>query len=203
MSTLLCMLRHAQTCHNLEKRIQGQNDSPLSPHGETQADAWGPLLAPWNFSRIVSSSLGRAMETARRCNAVLQLPLETDHRLQEQDWGQWVGCRIVDLRQKYRDLLCTQERSGWDFTPPGGESRRQLLDRAVACLQDTAARHPEQRLLLVSHNGLMRALAFHLLGIDYLPGAPDPLTRGRLLCIRAESGKLTLLDPARHLEAPL
>lgn len=202
MSALFCLLRHGQTLWNRDKRIQGQSESPLSEKGRAQADAWGAQLAAWNLSRVVASPLGRAQQTAERCNAALGLPLQLDSRLMEQDWGAWVGRRIVDIRQEERELLRHQEARGWDFTPPGGESRTQLLRRAMDCLQDLARTCPGERLLLVSHNGVLRALALHLLGSDYLPGTPDPVARGRLLCIRAHGHGLELLDPARDLEAP-
>lgn len=203
MSCLICLLRHGETLWNREKRIQGQSESPLSPTGEDQARSWGPPLLDWNFTRVYSSTLGRAVHTAELVNEVLNLPLSQDGRLCEQDWGHWVGRSVRDLRSGNPAMLEQEESKGWDFRPPGGESRRELLQRGLEAVRDLVCEHPGERVLLVSHNGMLRALALYLQGSDYLPGTPDPVKRGKLLCIAAKGGALDLLDPARDLEAPL
>lgn len=200
MNTLLCLLRHGETLWNREKLIQGQSESPLSPLGREQALSWGVPLLAWNFTRILTSTLGRALETAALCNQALHLPRQQDPRLCEQNWGNWVGLSIRELRDHDPEFLAREEAKGWGFRPPGGESRTEVLERAQAALLDAAKAHPGERVLVVSHNGVLRALARHLLGSDYMPGSSDPVERGKLLCLACDGRKLRLLAPAQPLE---
>lgn len=209
-ATLFGMLRHGETEWNRAKRIQGQSESPLTEKGRNDAMGWGQALAAWGFTRIVASDLERAVETATCCNQALHLPLEQDHRLREQDWGRWVGMLIRDIRSKYPVNLADQERKGWDFTPPEGENRRQVLARTLECIAALARTYPGERILLVSHKGVLRTMAHHLLHSDYTPeslGGVDPVARGKLLlltCTDADTENgLSLLASAHPLEKPI
>jgi broad specificity phosphatase PhoE len=174
-NTLLGLMRHGQTLANQAKVIQGQTDSPLSPEGEAMAEKWGRVLAGWGWQRIVSSDLGRAVNTARIVNQCLgDLPHELDHRLREQNWGEWTGGKVEELRKTEPELE-RQEGLGWDFTPPGGESRKRILDRAKEALLDAAGRYPKERILVVSHFGILSCLTQYLMGYDFMPGSSYPL----------------------------
>ena len=125
-NTRFGLIRHAQTVWNREKRIQGQSDSPLSEQGRRQAAAWGHDLKRFAWSRILASDAGRALATAERINASLQVPLTTDARLREQDWGQWEGITIPRIEAEQSPALTAQVNAGWDFCPPQGEDRRSV-----------------------------------------------------------------------------
>ena len=168
--TIFGLMRHGQTLANRDKMIQGQTESPLSPHGLSQAEDWGAALVGRGFERILTSDLGRAMETARIINRHLGgLPTEQDPGLREQDWGRWTGLSIPELRDNDPELA-RQEARGWDFQPPGGESRRQMLARAMAALERAASGHPGGRILVVCHMGVINCLMSHLNRQNYAPG---------------------------------
>ena len=63
--TRLVFIRHGQTLWNMDGRVMGQLDSPLSPLGERQARAVAERLAREPFDFLYSSDLGRAVQTAR------------------------------------------------------------------------------------------------------------------------------------------
>ena len=130
------LIRHAKTLWNLEKRIQGQQDSPLSQDGKKMAADWGPLLATVKWDRIICSDLERAHHTAEIINRDMQLPIVSDRRLREQDWGGWCGQTLKEVKKKYSEPLHREVRSGWDFRPPGGESRSEVLGRSKSALAD-------------------------------------------------------------------
>ena len=67
------LIRHAQTLWNLEKKIQGHSDSPLTAAGERQAARWGQLLKPCAWDRIIASDAGRAHQTAKLINDILNV----------------------------------------------------------------------------------------------------------------------------------
>jgi probable phosphoglycerate mutase len=60
------LIRHAETVWNREKKIQGQTDSALTRRGISQAEKWGRVLNEISWDRIMTSDIGRAVETAGR-----------------------------------------------------------------------------------------------------------------------------------------
>ena len=161
-TTTCFIMRHAPTEWNGAGRIQGQADSPLTPIGKTWAACWGSQLSDLGLQRILSSDTGRAVATARHINQTLQLPLSHDPRLREQDWGQWTGQTMADIRTTQRDLFRQQENRGWSFCPPGGEERLAVLTRSLDALRETGRRWPHERLLVVTHEGVLKCLVYHL-----------------------------------------
>ena len=174
------LMRHAETLWNQEKKIQGQNDSPLTINGKNQADRWGLILKSYSWDRILASDTGRAVETAKRVNATLKILLVTDSRLREQDWGDWVGKTISQIKVEQPSILAEQETAGWNFCPPGGEDRKSVLARSRQALQEAAAKWPGENLLVVTHEGVIKGLVYHLSGRKYLPTEPRILKSYRL-----------------------
>jgi len=179
-TTCFGLLRHAETVFNREKRIQGHGDSPLTPEGRRQAAQWARVLAAFDWNRMLVSDLGRAVLTAEIINAHLNLPLVPDARLREQDWGRWSGRRIARIRRQEPEMLAVQQNAGWDFCPPEGESRRAVLSRSRRALEEAAARWAGDRLLVVTHEGVVKCLLYHLLGRKFLPSEPAVIKSGYL-----------------------
>jgi probable phosphoglycerate mutase len=89
-----------------------------------------------------------------------------DARLREQDWGQWTGRTMAQIRTTHRELFTQQERRGWSFCPPGGEERLDVLARARDALREAGRAWPQERLLVISHEGVLKCLIYHLAIID-------------------------------------
>ncbi len=183
-ATNFALIRHATTEWNKLKRIQGRLDSILAPEGEEQARQWAEALsarqATSRFDRILVSSQGRAMQTANILNENLGLPLQTDQRLAEQDWGEWCGMTLNDIWASDRKRIEAQIDRGWDFNPPGGESRLDVFHRASEALREAAAETPGQTILVVTHMGVIFYLFVHLQGLEYSPQQPELRTPGAL-----------------------
>lgn len=190
-TTRFGLIRHAETVWNREKRIQGQQDSPLTPEGERMADSWGRLLGTLRWDRILSSDSGRAVATAVRINAHLKLPFDTHPRLRELDWGRWTTKTVAQLREEERELVAAQERAGWDFQPPEGESRRSQLERSRQALLEAARRWPGHTILVVTHEGVIKSLA-HFLAGAMAPTAAAGVQPYRLHWVSAADGRLSL-----------
>ncbi len=173
--TIFGLLRHAETQWNRDKRIQGQQDTPLTAAGRASASQWGQRLESLHWDHMLVSDLGRAGETADLINASIGLSVQTDARLREQDWGDWTAMAINDIKTGESDRLAVLEAAGWGFTPPGGESRRQVLTRAIKALQAAARSRPDQRILVICHEGVVKCLIYHLSGRRFLT------SEGRLL----------------------
>ncbi|WP_457574118.1 histidine phosphatase family protein [Desulfolithobacter sp.] len=192
--SILGLIRHARTLWNEERRIQGRLDSRLSTTGRHMARMWGRQLAGCPWDRILASDLGRARETAELVNATLGLKVDFDKRLREQDWGRWSGITLPELSTCFSDQVRVEEKKGWDFRPPGGESRREVLARTMAALKEAGERWPAQRILVVCHEGNIKCVLYHLLSRKFLPDEPR-LLRGyalHLLEYRRNKHKLVL-----------
>ena len=191
-TTRFGLIRHAQTVWNREKKIQGHSDSPLTADGERQASSWGQSLSQFPWDRILASDTGRALATAERINADLKIPLAIDSRLREQDWGQWVGKTVTQIEAEAPQVLDDQINAGWDFCPPGGESRHSVLKRSQKALQEAAERYPGDILLIVTHEGVIKSLIYHLCGRKFLPGEPVILKSNQLHWLVYNKNRLKL-----------
>lgn len=168
----LYLLRHGETAWNLERRMQGSKDSPLTPRGREQAAAMGRTLAielarepgPTLFLR---SPLGRARETALIVGRALGLdPAEwrDDIRLAELGYGQWDGFTWSEIEADHPDALARWRADPEGFCPPGGETHHDLRRRSAAFLAEIAA--SSVRTVVVGH-GVSGAVVRGLhLGLD-------------------------------------
>lgn len=174
------LIRHAQTVWNQEKKIQGHSDSPLTADGERQASSWGKILEQFAFNRLLTSDTGRALETAKKINAVLKIQLIIDPRLREQDWGHWVGKTTSQIQTEAPLALDGQINAGWGFCPPGGEDRRKVSARSQEALQEAAGKWPGDHFLVVTHEGVIKSIVYYLCGRKFLPSEPRLLKSYRL-----------------------
>ena len=164
------LIRHAETLWNRQNRIQGHGDSPLTARGKKDADGWGRRLSGIAWDRIVGSDLGRAVDTAAIINHHLQIPIETDPRLREQDWGEWSAKPADKIQYEELHKLDEAQRSGWQFCPPGGEDRISVWQRSHNALVDAARLWPGNTILVVTHEGVIKNLIYRLCNRLYAPG---------------------------------
>lgn len=192
MTTYFCM-RHGLTDWNREKKIQGQTDVDLTDEGRDMARRWGDSLVEDTFDCILTSGLKRAVETAEIINEKLGgLPVHADPRLAEQDWGEWTGVTKGDLEGQYAKQVRKQENKGFEFCPPGGESRDEVLMRACDAFLEFSEEHLEARVLVVTHSGVLKCLAYALSGMEYLPREQCPIEPYRLHRIEIFENEIAL-----------
>jgi probable phosphoglycerate mutase len=106
-------------------------------------------------------------------NESLEVPIDCDQRLREQDWGEWTGKTISQLKQEAPLLLTEQEKGGWNFCPPGGEDRLAVRDRSMKVIAGASEKWGGERILLVTHEGVIKCLLYSLCGRRFLPGEPE------------------------------
>ena len=187
MSARLALLRHAPTAWNLEKRLQGRADVPLSPEGRAQL-ARRRLPAPWDSWRALASPLGRCLETA----AALGLTVAVEPRLIEMDWGEYQGRTIDELRERHGVDFAANERRGLDLTPPGGESPRAVQARLAPLLAEIAA--AGRPTLAVTHRGVIRAIYARAADWDMTGEPPAALDLYALHVFVLEAGGAPRID---------
>ncbi len=163
---IIYLIRHGETDWNLQGRIQGTTDVPLNDTGRQQARAVGRYLADrQDFERMYTSGLTRAAATGEIIAEHVDTPMVRDDRLREMDFGAWEGLTADELEKEFPSAL-RRVRSDPVNTPrPGGESTAEACDRILECMEDIAE-ETDQRCLVVSHGGVLRALITHLLGMD-------------------------------------
>ena len=149
--TKLCLIRHGQTDWNLEGRYQGQSDVSLNATGRAQAQRISQILKQQPFAALYASDLARARETAEIIGEFCALPVRLDPRLREIHQGEWEGQLSTVLQTRYADLWQQRLSDPASARPPGGETIAQVAARAYAALDEIAARHVGQSVIIVSH----------------------------------------------------
>ena len=129
MAEAIFLLRHGETVWNLDRRIQGQLDAPLTRLGTEQAWAMGQtlreLLGGERPRTLQVSTLGRCRQSAALvCEAAGMAFSEAEFlpELMELHYGVWQGLRKPDLRRQQPELWARREADRWRFAPEGGES---------------------------------------------------------------------------------
>ena len=179
--TFLAMLRHGETQWSRERRIQGRTDIPLCDAGRVNIRR-SILPGEVKGMRVVSSPLARCVETA----ALLgfdQIALEP--RLAEMHWGEWEGRRLDDLRSELGEAMRVNEALGLDFSPPGGESPRKVLERVSVWLAEAAA--CDQSTLAIAHRGVIRVVFCAASGWDMRGRPPLKLDWNALHIFRLDA----------------
>ena len=162
--TPLALLRHADTAWSLAGRIQGRADVPLLPRASCRLpDACGGM-------RVVTSPLARCVQTAALLGAG---EAAREPRLMEMDWGSWQGETLSALRTALGQAMLENEARGLDFTPPGGESPRLVIQRLKTWLREIALAGVPT--LAVTHRGVIRAMLAEATGWDMRGKAPAKL----------------------------
>lgn len=163
----IVLVRHGVTEWNREGRFQGQLDPPLAEAGHREARllaeriAGDPLLRP---ARLISSSLGRATETARAIGEAVGVEVEADPRLMEIGQGDWEGRTHAQLEVDDRDRYLAWRSAAGIRQPPGGEPI-EAAARRVRSLLDDLQDNGAWPACLVSHGGTLRILAHALLDL--------------------------------------
>jgi probable phosphoglycerate mutase len=175
---MILLVRHGETASNAARVVQTP-ETPLSPRGLQQADRIAERLKSFSVSRILSSDLSRALETAQRVQAATGAPLALEPLLQERNFGDIRGTAYAKLGF---DLF------GPGYTPPGGESWEafhQRVDRAWARVR-AEAEASSGNLVVITHGLVLYSLALrHLV----LPGGGPP-------DMRLPNTALALIEPA-------
>jgi len=172
--TPVALLRHFPTDWNVEHRLQGRVDRPLTA-GSLAELARLALPAPWDAARIIASPLTRAVRTAE---ALTSGPVPTDPRLIELEWGQWEGKRGADLLADPNSGFRPVEDWGWECRPPGGESPQDAWDRVRPALAEIAA--DGRPTVLVIHRGLIRVILAKAWGWNFDRPEPFRIKKAKL-----------------------
>jgi alpha-ribazole phosphatase len=182
MTLRLDLLRHGETV--LGGGLRGSLDDALTDLGWQQMRAAVIEAGPWD--RIVSSPLQRCARFADELSAQLSLPLHLESDLQELHFGDWEGIGTAQLMETDAEGLGRFWENPYTFTPPNGEPVLAFSERVLGAVERLRDSRVGERILVVSHGGVMRLLLAQARG----------LPREQLLQVIVGHGGLFSLDVA-------
>jgi len=165
--TRVILVRHGQTTWNDGARFQGHQDSPLTETGVLQAEALGRRLTAEKIGAVYSSDLGRAMQTAGIIAALTRHQVMSDSRLREQCLGIFEGLNKDEIPNRYPEEWKRYSSRDPEYVVPGGESPRGRFELGRCCLEELSARHQGERIVVVTHGGLVQGMFRHVAGIPF------------------------------------
>ncbi|WP_458128236.1 alpha-ribazole phosphatase family protein [Pseudomonas sp. Z2-11] len=184
MTLRLDLLRHGET--ELGGGLRGSLDDALTPRGWEQMHAAVAAGGPWD--RLVSSPLQRCARFAEQLGARLGLPVELDKNLQELHFGAWEGRSAAALMETDAEALGRFWADPYGFTPPEGEPVLEFSARVLAALERLHQAYAGQRILLVSHGGVMRLLLARARGLPREQLLNVEVAHGALFSLSVASG---------------
>lgn len=183
--------RHGETEYNRQGRYQGRRDSALSALGRRQAAALAEKLAASAAVRVISSPLGRSIETARPIAERLGVTLELDDRLIEIAHGPWEGRLRVELEREDPTRIAMWRSEPQEVQFEGGESVRAVDARwrsfAAACPANLDA-------IVVTHDILVRLAILAATNRPFARLWDAPAENGAYALFEVENGEWRLLD---------
>jgi broad specificity phosphatase PhoE len=145
----LVVVRHGDTEWSETKRHTSHTDLPLLPSGVERARALAPVLAGFEFARVLSSPLQRAVQTAEL--AGFGDRIELTPALTEWDYGEYEGLTTPQIRE------IDPSWNLWLQGCPGGETPAEVSARVEVVIADAVTADGD--VLMFAHGHILRALA--------------------------------------------
>jgi broad specificity phosphatase PhoE len=206
--TEVYLIRHADALPGVEEVLPGDyDDQALTTKGRQQADALAERLRTIPLAAIYSSPILRAIQTAEPTARTHDLQVQIEPELREVQLGP-IGPDQADvppatvsevLQARLREIAVIALGTGDWSSIPGSELSAALRSRITAIVDTLAARHPGQRIAIVSHGGAINAYFAAMLGIprDYF--FPAANTSVSVVRIKGDRKLLFALNDINHL----
>ncbi len=163
-TTRILLVRHGHSQGNAERRFGGHSATPLSERGFVEAEATARALSTEGVTAIYSSDLLRAAQTAEPLARLCGLGVTTTEAFRERSVGRMEGLTFEQAAEEFPDEYAALLRRDFEHVLLGGESYRQMLDRAAASLDRAVREHRGGTIVVFSHTGTICILTLHLLG---------------------------------------
>ncbi len=160
----LYITRHGETEWNLEKRMQGWSDSPLTAKGIENARELGLRLKDTEFEAIYSSPIPRALLTAQTISAEREIPIVMDDKLREIHMGEWEGKDQSFLTETYAAEYSSFWKTPHLYTSATGENFKELQERVIEAVETIKTLHQKGNVLIVTHSIVIKALMAYFKG---------------------------------------
>lgn len=199
----LYLTRHGETEWNVEKRMQGWLDSPLTEKGKEDARRLGKRLEAVDLTAIYTSTSGRALETAKIVRGERLVPIYEDERLREISLGDWEG----KTHEQIKRLNAISFDQFWNaphlYAPTRGERFIDVQTRAFSAITDIVNRHRSGHVLIVTHGVALKTIVARLKQTPLSSLWEPPFMHGTsLTTVFVRDGRWELLSEAdvSHIE---
>ena len=165
----LYVARHGQTRFNAQNRVCGVTDLPLTQTGVVQAQNLAVRAKDKDIDVIIASPLIRAQQTAAEVSRQTGVPVITDSRITEQNYGIYEGADRKDS-----GFLANKRQFAVQY--PGGESMMQVAARVYPFIDEIKKKYPDKNVLLVCHGGVCRVIKTYfedMTNEEYFNYSPD------------------------------
>ena len=162
MNTIIYLTRHGQTLWNIEKRLQGRGNSPLTEDGIERAKEPRDRIKGMNIDVIYSSPIERALNTANIIKGDKNIEVITDDGLMEMCFGDYEGRRTDEVMK---------ENPSWDIglimkgntilSAPNGENLAEVRDRVSKTMDRIIEENRGKTILIVAHGITLKALMYY------------------------------------------
>ncbi len=162
------LVRHGESVWNGERRIQGNQDPPLSARGRRQAELLARRVRAHlpGAVAVYASPLRRATETAEIVRAAMGLPVFPDPGLREMCLGEWEGMTVPEIQAAFPGTYEAWLADPLVHPAPGGERLEAFGRRVAEAVERARAAQPWQDVILVAHGGPIKAILCHVLGLE-------------------------------------
>jgi probable phosphoglycerate mutase len=155
--TTIYLIRHGETPMTPERRFSGSshNDPGLSEDGLAQAAAVAGVIEELKPDVLISSPMKRAQQTAQAIAQSTHLQIIEDEIWTELSFGHWDGLTTQEVREKFGE-----EYEAWlsstAVAPKEGESHNSIAARIEAGLSHLVDTYPGKKVVVVTHNMVIR-----------------------------------------------
>lgn len=197
------LIRHGESVWNGERRIQGNQDPPLSPRGRRQAELLARRLRAHlpSAAAVYASPLRRATETAETVREAMGVPMFTDPGLREMYLGKWEGMTVPEIQAAFPGTYEAWLADPLTHPAPGGERLEAFGKRVMDAFERVRAAQPGRDVVLVSHGGPIKALLCHVLGLEvrWLFRFKQDNTAVSLVEVEGATRRVVLVNDTCHL----
>lgn len=161
------LARHGQTDANVTFTYQGHIDNHLNANGILQARKMANYFANMELSKIYTSDLVRTVETAQPTAESRNSEIVRISALKEISFGYWEGLTYDEIKQKWPNDIDAFFNKPADLKINGGESFREVQERAWESFQKIVAEHDDNsNVFIVSHGGTVRTILCAIMNLD-------------------------------------
>lgn len=203
--TQIYIVRHAQSTGNIEKRLTGREDYPLTEKGKEQVKCLVKRLRPIHFDYICSSPSIRAIETVKEVAQENNLNVETFTELSEMYFGIYDGWKWEDVNKENPNIKQNQIKTNEIDGIRGEETLNQVGDRMMHFITEIAEKNKQKTILIASHGVAIEAFLRQITRIPFAQEREEYSQKNTSLNLvyyeeEKKEFKIEILNDSKHLE---
>lgn len=193
--TILIFIRHGETAWSRSKefRFRGRIDIPLTNHGILQAKATGRRLQDEKITKVYTSPLKRAKDTASEIARMHNLEVLDHPGFIDLNFGTWQGELHKKLKKEQGELYNQWLSSPETVVFPKGEALVNVRERIESACNDLVTKYLNETIVIVTHGAVLRVILCFLKGIGNEHYWEYKIDNCALLIAKFENGNYSIL----------